>query len=159
MSLETWKAEFYAMPAHDPHAIADDLAAVYHSLQKWRGLLPENLQRHGLVRRAFVLWDDEGRERFSVDANSCALCQRRQDYDTSAIDCGRGGGCPLLNVRDGLQCDQTEEDREECADVENLPLSPYAAFTSSREGGDPRPMLELLEKARQSLTKEKPRDP
>lgn len=44
MSLETWKEEFYKIPAEE--CIKEQ--ALDHSITKWEGLRPENLQKHGL---------------------------------------------------------------------------------------------------------------
>lgn len=47
MSLKTWMEEFYPSDATD--AISSDLEAIEHSLQKWKGAVKENVERHGLV--------------------------------------------------------------------------------------------------------------
>lgn len=62
MSLDTWKAEFYPVPA-DSVPESDTLS---HSLRKWEGLRKENLEKHGLQA-------DVGG--FHIDSSTCALCQ------------------------------------------------------------------------------------
>lgn len=119
MSLETWKAEFYPIEARK--VPVED--AVQHSLNKWRGLTKENLDKHELTLDEYsVLIDDEDNE-FGVDAYSCALCQKYRYCD----------GCPLANVL-GRSCDN-EDDGEH---------SPYGLFV---EEGNPLPMIAALERA------------
>lgn len=80
MSVETWKEEFYPVVA--ALATRNDTMAAKHSLQKWKGLCPDQLAKHGLAR---VAWGSEIRiigninfpqQRFSVRGNECALCHR-----------------------------------------------------------------------------------
>jgi len=68
MSLESWKAEFYPKPAN----IVPESGAVSHSLKKWIGLRPENLEKHR-VRKVLQSVAD-GFRRISIDGDSCALC-------------------------------------------------------------------------------------
>lgn len=68
MSLATWTAEFYPVPADQVPAEE----AVAHSLRKWRGLTKENLERHG---GEINLCDAKfGTERIAIDVSTCALC-------------------------------------------------------------------------------------
>lgn len=111
MSLTTWCNEFYPVPADDVSV----QNAVAHSLQKWKGLRPENLEKHGLIRYG----DREIREvespplrsyvpSLAIDADSCALCYHfLRDEDTDEFDddgdvvCSR---CPLHQTL-GHDCD------------------------------------------------------
>lgn len=45
MSLQTWKDEFYPVPASEP--IGGHKAQIEHSLRKWRGATKENTEKHG----------------------------------------------------------------------------------------------------------------
>ena len=54
MSLESWKAEFYTIPASK----CPEEYAIEHSLRKWTGLLPENLDKHELDHEACFILDD-----------------------------------------------------------------------------------------------------
>ena len=82
MSLATWKAKYYPVPA-DQVSEAD---AAAHSLAKWRGLRPAALRRHGFKV------DDEP---ISIHSESCSLCCIHKPLGWK--DCGP---CPL--VRKGL---------------------------------------------------------
>ena len=130
MSLATWKEEFYSQPAGDV-GVTD---AVAHSLKKWRGLAVEHLSRHD-VRRATFGSIEGVDERFSINVETCALCQHYwedvDDYDGSH-DCG---GCPLAIARGGIPCDDEREDET---------TSPYQTWVDS---GNPKPMIVWLEKA------------
>lgn len=44
MSLETWKQEFYSLPASN----APIEQALDHSIKKWAGLQPDNLAKHSV---------------------------------------------------------------------------------------------------------------
>jgi len=125
MSLETWKAEFYPIPAHE--VPVED--AVQHSLRKWRGLTKENLEKHGLVRRKNVIIES-GVWRFGVESDSCSLCKH---YLSPFSNCHH---CPLANVLGG-RCDEDQGDLDEVD-------SPYHEFTRN---GNPLPMIEALERA------------
>ena len=139
MSIESWKAEFYPIPAE---AVPED-QALNHSYRKWQGLLPENLARHGLIQVGTMLFVDEGitdeyqiqmqqNPVFYVDGISCALCfhHHSKSEKNDFVLCGN---CPLRKVR-GVPCDST-------LGVGDNAISPYAAFTLRK---DPRPMLDWL---------------
>ena len=64
MSLETWKEEFYPVPADE----VPESQALTHSLRKWEGLRKENLEKHGVKRRLHKVGE------FHVDSTTCALC-------------------------------------------------------------------------------------
>jgi hypothetical protein len=126
MSLETWKAEFYPIPA-DEVPVED---AVQHSLRKWRGLTKENLNKHGLNQEDYLIGEaeeDEDHPPLTIDDRSCALCHHFMD--------GKCVACPLFKVL-SKRCDD-EENR-------SFKESPYGAFV---EEGNPLPMIEALEKA------------
>lgn len=96
MSLETWKAEFYPVPASE---VPVEQAAA-HSLKKWEGLRPESLDKHKLfVRQGYVVDEHEGWKKvLRIDADSCALCVHHKHETTVRMD-GRPvmscAGCPL----------------------------------------------------------------
>ena len=88
MTIVTWQAEFYPTPSDSEEAQADPVG---HSLRKWAGLLPENLEKHDC-------WIDEHRNIKSsdgvmpIDGDFCALCA---SYDTGldgtgCVDCPLG---------------------------------------------------------------------
>jgi hypothetical protein len=87
MSIDTWMAEFY--PTF-PESASDIHEAIDHCLHKWKGMLPENADRHGIMHvdedRGII--DSEDRY-FAMDNTSCALCIRMND---------RCDDCPLSIV-------------------------------------------------------------
>lgn len=140
MSIESWRAEFYPVPAE---AVPED-QALDHSYRKWQGLLPENLSRHGLIQVGTMLFADEGikdevqiqiqqRPVFYVNGNSCALCFHYLDPISEEDDDVLCRDCPLRKVH-GVPCDDYRAD-------DRFEVSPYAAFTLRK---DARPMLDLL---------------
>ena len=90
MCLQSWKEEFYPILASD----VDEQDALQHSLQKWIGLRPENLEKHNVV-----LFDHTVRDKFQlggcdfvmIAASSCALCVH---YSVRSEECSK---CPLIN--------------------------------------------------------------
>jgi hypothetical protein len=82
MSLESWKAEYYPVPADQ----CPPEQAVEHSLRKWIGLRRENLERHGMRAMSEDITDAQTSEWFRIGASTCSLCE------THTI-CR---GCPLL---------------------------------------------------------------
>jgi len=98
MSIETWKAEFYPTPAEE--AIGSEEEALRHSLHKWQGGTPENLEKHGL--KAHEL-DDDGH----MSTRDCALCHytntlKKNDCKRCPLTIHTGQGCAIA-YRDWLQ--------------------------------------------------------
>ena len=85
MSLQTWKKEFYPIEAGD----TEKRQSVEHSLQKWNGVLPKNLKKHGLKRSNAKIFEDYG-DAFELDMDSCSLCT--WFYNDAASSCSE---CPL----------------------------------------------------------------
>lgn len=128
MSVQTWESEFYPSPADE--ASGSEREALDHSLRKWIGLRPENLERHGLRRFDRKLTD--GLYRFDVDSTSCALCERH------SMVCDT---CSLTEANGGFSCDGID-----CRGLEEGEEGPdhYGEFLIS---GDPEPMIKLIQKA------------
>lgn len=126
MSLESWKAEFYPIPANE----VPEEDAIRHSLQKWRGLTTENLERHGME------WDKEsgdiveidGECVFDIDGDSCALCTYY--FGWGKYDAELCSTCPLQKTM-GDKC---------------MPFERENAFGEFVMEGNPLPMIEALEK-------------
>lgn len=132
MSLATWKSEFYPVEA----AEVPVEQAIEHSLRKWQGLLAANLSAHGLERKNEYIRDET--DCFAVNGDSCALCVHHYaSVDARSYRCAK---CPLFKLR-GEACDSAL-----------VSLSPYQAFTGMR--GDPLPMINLLQKAKELQDKE-----
>lgn len=124
MSDETWRAEFYPIPAWE---VPKEQAA-QHSLQKWLGLMPSAMNRHGVtVCHAATSASVAG---VTINAESCALCHRYMlnQFDTCEE-------CPLAIVRGGVPCDHERQDEK---------VSPWFKWYST---GDPRAMIAWLEQA------------
>jgi hypothetical protein len=122
MSLETWKAEFYPVPAEQ----CPKEQAVEHSLRKWIGARPANLYRHGLFKVPLTSYIRNGATNESLPFGliQCALCC---EYYWRQPPCC---GCPLVAVLS----------RPCCGDA----TSPYRAFIMR---DDPEPMIAALEAA------------
>lgn len=78
MSLKTWKAEFYPVPA----SRVSKAKAVEDSLHKWKGLLPGALKRHGVWLKDAWVRDQSG-DGFIISSDTCALCQQ----NSSCLEC------------------------------------------------------------------------
>ena len=152
MSLETWKAEFYPIPAD----ATNEADAIDHSLQKWLGLLPENLAKHqvmlfdsDVVEQGADL-DSPHTESVTIDGGSCSLCHHFCETDTynSHDDESPCVECPLYKVR-GAACDDETDD--EWAD--KVP-APWHAFTRAKAGHTPQPMIMWLNKAKEAQCQE-----
>jgi hypothetical protein len=68
MSLQTWKEEFYPIPANE----TSPEESLKHSLKKWKGLTKENLQKHGLETNGQIIRGDDGT--MPIDSSTCSLC-------------------------------------------------------------------------------------
>lgn len=122
MSLQSWKKEFYPVPADEVYK----KGALAHSLQKWMGLTKEALRKHGLrhkeVGGVSAIIDKSG-HRLLIDSTSCALCLWYPGCS----------GCPIQDVR-GERCDREKGGHR----------TPYDWWTKKY---NPRPMLALLKRA------------
>ncbi len=127
MSLETWKKEFYPIPAEK--ATRTWITATEHSLRKWIGRTAANLGKHEVHVSAvgnISITDDFSGDCFPFDCDSCALCQK-------AVYCK---GCPLYKYL-GMRCD---DDR-----------APYKKLI---ETSDPKPMIKALRGTLRMLKRE-----
>lgn len=73
MSLESWKAKFYPVPAEQTTVEK----AAEHSLLKWRGLTKDQLHRHKPVKQQDSgrgIREANGPGAFVVNAQSCGDC-------------------------------------------------------------------------------------
>lgn len=131
--LEAWKEEFYPISAKE--AADQGLeAALLHSIQKWKGLLPENLRRFpGLEwdyeSAKLALWED-GEDEFGFGTSSCSLCQmfRMKSQKADPSPCL---GCPLYDEEQKTAC--FDDGRAYCNIVDY--------------GDSPIPMIDELEAA------------
>lgn len=131
MSIKSWKAEFYKENAYDVAQDGSDLQLIEHSLAKWEGLKPENLEKHELKGVGHRIVDTKSDEAFRVDCDSCALCQK---YD--ADDCYT---CPITKVR-GYDCGSDNDENDE----DNAPWHEWAV------NQEPYHMIYWLTKAKEN---------
>jgi len=123
MSYESWKQEFLTGT----------------DLEKWIGLRPENLEKHGLKFKGKVVIEngksvfrkvviENGKSVFRVDGSTCQLCRDnfRRCYN-----------CPLYQSLGEKYCDDDDD-------------SPYVIFIKT---GNPEPMIGALEKIKDKLPK------
>lgn len=142
MSVETWKADFYAVEACD----TDQADAVAHSLQKWQGLTTDNLSKHGVRLDDFGWVVEKGVEKATkelavvINGSTCALCHHYlveggvdENYDYEESPCEM---CPLYKARGNVACDKERMDEHE---------APWYEFRT--ESKDPNPMIFWLQKA------------
>ena len=128
MSLKTWKKEFYPKSAKRTKLSE----AVEHSLQKWRGILPDNLKKHGLQRDDNRIEDENDYDVvFRLDDETCSLCVWYYNEDAAAFDeCSSCATCPLFKATG-----------KSCADGESL-------YSEAIYDGKVNRMVKALEKAR-----------
>jgi len=129
MSIESWVDEFYSIPA-DSELLQTEVEIIEHSLWKFIGMLPKNLEKHGAVKRGNILtW---GEDCFWVNSDSCSLCEY---YLLPRPVCKR---CPLYKNL-GKSCANEG--------------APYTVWCYT---GNPIPMIEALAKTLDTaLKKEK----
>lgn len=127
MSLESWKAEYYPIPADQ----TTREEAVAHSLKKWEGLRVIARAAHGvsIAKHSSYLYDEDENNILGIDADSCALC-----FHAFGEGCER---CPLFLARGGVPCDGTREGEAD---------SPWHTWCESK---DPEPMIHWLRKAQE----------
>ena len=111
MSLKTWQERFYPVDASDP-SLDTTFKKIEHSIEKWCGLKPENMHKHGVIHKDFCLQEahldpDRNVEKLQmIGGDTCALCEAF--YDTDGEDdegkpveqCGQ---CPLFKQGDGCE--------------------------------------------------------
>ena len=105
-----------------------------HSIKKWEGLRPENLERHEMrADHEYFRTRIQGVKgaNFYVESASCSLCSK---YLFSGRDDGCES-CPLSKVRGDVACDE---------DIDGDDISPFEAW---RKEADPEPMLHWLGEA------------
>lgn len=123
MSLDSWKAEYYPVPARE----CAPGESVAHSLKKWRGLTPESLMQNnvGIIDR-YILVQNKGQGSLKIDSDTCALCVNFYDDDAEdGRDFNPCESCPIYELL-GRPC--AEE---------------YGKFL---DNGNPYPMIRILEK-------------
>jgi len=90
MSLRTWKKEFYPVPAIK---CTTKRSALRHSIKKWKGLLPENLSKHGVRSDPPNRCIGEDSGVFMISSGTCALCLRFDCMDCALYTPRSHSGC------------------------------------------------------------------
>ena len=83
MTIETWKQEFYHIPASSDMT---DKEAIEHAILKWEGFREKNRRKHKLNRFVPILFDENGCE-FIFGVMTCSLCLKYSSSDCTS--------CPL----------------------------------------------------------------
>ena len=124
MSILTWKEEF-----------CNDT-----DLEKWIGLRPENLAKHGVTTGGSQGWRLTDDERiFRIDASTCMLCELYlpnpifddEENEDDKLECP---DCPIYKST-GTSCNTSSQ-------------APYGIWVNFR---DPEPMIEILTSLKDSL--------
>lgn len=107
MSLTSWKSEFYPVDAADVAADSvSDVHLLEHSIRKWEGRLPQNLERHGLAVDKFCRTDIVEQPKgdlFIFGSQSCSLCRVYSHFEQE-VPCG---DCPIVKLT-GRKCFESE---------------------------------------------------
>lgn len=129
MSLQTWIKEFCPIRAQATKQWSDE-HRVIRDLLKWEGLRAPAIAKHRVtIEGRWVV--SAGRDECFDVAKECGLCAKYGAHRRGL----RCHGCPLAILRRGVRCDQVHG-------IESA--SPWARWWL---GGDPEPMIRLLEKA------------
>lgn len=136
MSVDSWQEEYCTEV--EAAARESEIAAITHSLKKWKGLRMVNLQDHFVVASGSELKDPAG-VKFNVTSQSCALCVRHTV--NGAIKCKL---CSITKTI-GVPCDRVQQFGE----FGNHPLPPWQMFIRFE---NPEPMIQTL---LQTLEREK----
>lgn len=136
MSIESWKAEFYPVPADQ---VEGEVEATRHSIRKWKGLRKENLDRHDCYLSRDIVLQVRQKDwvggHLGIDAGTCALCAVFY-----ARECGVCVTCSL-NKRLGMRCDYGGSSPFRLAvdrgDVEPMILELEGTLRGLLEGDDP----------------------
>lgn len=118
MSLDTWKAEYYPIPAEK--ATRTWKMAMEHSLRKWTGRREENLKKYNMKAKLWGVITDRRKNTFTFADNTCALCVK-SGYEGNARAC--------------VKCALKQYLGEECYE------GPWDEFMAT---GNPEPMIKAL---------------
>ena len=113
MSFDTWQKEFYPRNAAD-YINKTDEECLKHSIQKWKGTLPENLEKHDVRYKQHALFGVVTGENLHFDGTNCALCKKYSDMAPDEEDCDcysyeTDEYCPIVRVH-GYTCNDTYSD-------------------------------------------------
>lgn len=131
MSFQSWIDEFYPVDAltlaHTEGKTDEDL--INHSILKWQGALPENLEKHKVCYYIHEIFDPIEDKDLTFDSDSCALCVKYDGFFCNTFPLPEDQ-CPIIRMT-GNPCDSRGHNDNGVYDD--------SRFT-------PKPMIELLEK-------------
>lgn len=138
MSLDTWEEEFYPVAAKE-FKNASDEECVEHALQKWRGALPENCEKHETSYEDHEIFEPDSEYlMFAFTGNTCSLCQKYPDTCKDDDE----NYCPIVRFL-GESCDcSVDYDTSEIDPAENARDEFREAYYEAQN--DPTIMIELL---------------
>lgn len=110
MSFENWKKEFYFKDANE-YTNKSDEECLRHSIQKWKGALPENVEKHEVKYKDHTVFKDLSGQKLHYNGMSCALCKKYSDMspDEDDYDCysyETDEYCPIVRIK-GITCNDT----------------------------------------------------
>lgn len=136
MSLQTWKEEFYKVPAIE---VKNDKDAIDHSILKWTGLLPENLKKHeckldnagyGTALISIDSTQNYPQKLLMITGSTCALCKLHIDQE------GHCQNCPLYMFL-GNRCDEYDMPYRLFDEQLDMPVQPMLdALIGTKEAFD-----------------------
>jgi len=133
MSMETWLDEFYPKTVYDLSDNPTDLECIDHSILKWSGALPKNLEKHEVEYADYTVRNNSNFLPF--DGTTCALCQVYHTEDGGCYNSELNEACPIVRFLH-RRCDQ---------------CSPNIYHQSKYT---PEPMINLLQQTREYILKE-----
>lgn len=134
MSLSAWIREFYPIKASE----CSEEEALDHSIKKWEGLLPENLDFYSVSINKYGELVDDHDFRFSIHGSTCALCF----YHPGCIE------CPFV-TKLGYRCDE-----DNLSNIEERGEEFEAPWWHWTQGHNPVPMITALKKIKELSEKE-----
>ena len=136
---QRWVDRHYPVPARTEKATATPLAAVNHSLAKWKGLRPENLEAAGIYYlEGRDLVDAEENHILRISGDSCSLCVKYVKPRNDGEECD---DCPLYQV-------SMEENGDHPCHGRSSLFEEYIEGDPDMGDCDPEPMISMLEAAR-----------
>lgn len=144
MSYETWKEEFYPIDAFKTYTFTDKMC-IEHSLQKWKGALPENREKHNTEYELYQLYEEPliAPSMLRFDATSCSLCQKYNEIGCiSSNEENEEIQCPIVRFI-GEACDGSVTHTDSGLNCTESVVGMYdAPYLDARN--DPTIMIDLL---------------
>ncbi len=105
MSIKSWKAKFYPEEAVAVALRGNDIECIEHSIRKWNGVSPENLQKHNVCIRGYrIEAKDVSWPYLPMVSETCALCHLTDIRHNEEQDDDECSQCPIVKAT-GTKCD------------------------------------------------------